>query len=441
VKTLPHDIRAERAVIGTLVTYPEAFVDITGMAAEDDFHLEPHRAVYRAVAKLHQAGGATDITAIEAALALSGSLNLVGGLEGLSQLSECRTTQAVRHARRVRDLAGARRAIVLAMELAEEGEAAMEDPIAFIDRMTSRVADASSVQRHATAVPASVVVRELVEDWKSRAGGARPGLQTRWPRVNELTTGLQDGEYIVIAARPSSGKSALVLNLAIDAVTRGEGIPTMFVSLEMSRLDLMKRATSDLSGVDFNCVRSGKMGETLFASAMQASSRLDRAPLYIDAASGLTIGELAARVRQWRRDPKRGAAKSRALVVVDYLQRLRPSSKPESREQAIAEVSRGLQTLAAQIQCPLVVAAQLNRDTEKSKRRPMMSDLRESGSIEQDADVIAFIHRPDRMDDKIEKGTTEFILEKQRNGETGIVNMYFDGAHQRFNEITTRYAG
>lgn len=437
---LPSDPAAERAVLTAIVLRPSVFPDCGDLTCPDDFADPRHRAFAEALWSLGAAHEPIDEATLSAKLRSLNRLQLIGGDEGISEL--CRDAvsshNVLRHARRVRDVAAARRLALVALDVHGGSESALDDPAAWVDRSASRLAEASRLQRDDGGVLVRDILESTFRDLEARAKGEHRGIGTRYGDLDAITQGFHPGEYVIVAARPSCGKSALVMNFAGHTAIRDQ-IPVRVFSLEMPRAKLMHRILAEHARVDHARLRSGKLTQMEADSLLSASAKIAKAPLELDDARGLTIGELCARARQWRRDPKRGGARKEAMVVVDYLQLLRPTSPSKVREQDVAEISRGLFNLAGQLECPVIVAAQLNRAIEqRAKSKPMLSDLRESGSIEQDADTILFVHRPDRVDESITPGTTELIVAKQRDGETGIVNLHFVGRLTSFEPVERR---
>ena len=264
------------------------------------------------------------------------------------------------------------------------------------------------------------------------------GVATGFERLDELTSGLQNSDLIIIAGRPSMGKTAFALNIAQYAALEA-GVPVAIFSLEMAREQLATRMLSAEARVDSQRLRKGFLGETDWPKLTTAAGRLSDAPIYIDDTPAITVMEMKAKSRRLKADAGLG------LVVLDYLQLMRGSSFKDSREQEISEISRSLKALAKELSLPVIALSQLNRKVEdRTNRRPQMADLRESGAIEQDADVIAFIYRDEvynRSDDNPEKGMAEIIIGKQRNGPTGIVKLAFQEKYTRFENLARGVEG
>jgi replicative DNA helicase len=439
--TLPHDHAAERTVLGAILLRPEVFGDIVAIAIEDDFHVPAHRCVFRAMCKLADAGTPIDAVSLERQVRDAGELNIVGGPEGVSDLTRTVVSSynALGHARRVRDMAGVRRTVELAARLAEDGRGseASQDPIGWIEQSAHRLAEAGHVHRDDSGVDLSQLCSEYIPELVARKEGKREGIMSGLPDLDAIAGGFQPGDLIVIGARPGIGKSALACNIARNSAVQ-RGIPVRFFSLEMTAKELMDRLVSEHSKVKLTALRAGQITRTESETVIETLSRFHRSPLSIDDRSQLPIHAIAASARAWRRDRKRGGSHERALVIVDYVQIARPSRHHHNREQEIAEISSGLKALAKDIQAPVIALAQLNREAEE--RRPVLKDFRESGALEQDANIAIFIHRSGARNDDPNKppGDTELIVAKNRNGPTGIAKVQYDGFHTRFYSVENR---
>ncbi|HKY51663.1 MAG TPA: replicative DNA helicase [Candidatus Limnocylindria bacterium] len=435
------DVKAERAVLGAILLRPDVLNDVVHLVAEDDFSDPKHAAVFRAIAKVANRGDTIDIVTLERELEVAERLRMVGGGAALSELAgdAVGARAVVRHARQVRDLGVARRLYVAAMDVRDAASEAVADPVAWVERQAARLADAAKLHREDTAQRVGALLPGAMQRLQRRAAGEELGTPYGYPDLDVITGGMVPTEYVVLAARPSCGKSALAMQIAWQVAVR-ERVPVRVHSLEMNDAQQVDRLFAQIGRVNHGSLRTGRLTAMDMENILGAAKRLHEAPLWLDQTRGLTIGELSSRVRQWRRDPQAGGAHERALVVVDYLQLVRPSRRSSSREQEVAEVSGALQTLAGQTGCSLVVLAQLSREVEKRGKsaKPMLSDLRESGAIEQDADTILFVHRPDRSDESVSPGTSELIVAKARNGETGAVPLHFVGRLVSFESVERR---
>ena len=461
-RPLPHNKEAEAAVLGGVLLRNEALNDIVSIVGEDDFYVPAHRAVFRAMIKLADRGQPIDIVTLEHQLRAAEELALVGGLEGLGKLAEryASSHNIGAHAELVRQSAAVRNLVVAAQEIAEEGREEVESVDEFIDNAERRLLEVNQKGRQGSYRSAKDLIHGVFESITERAKLKNPitGVPTQFTKLDEMTGGLQPGDLIILAARPSMGKTALALNFAQHAcITQARHahlpedekpsrFPVLFFSLEMSAQQLIERILCSEARVDAGKLRGGRLVEHEFAELVRAADRIYRAPLFIDDSASPTILEIRARARRFRQDrqifpPSAGDGKRPPLgmIVVDYLQLCRGGKgRYDVREQEISEISRGLKAIAKELQVPILALSQLNRGVDsRADHRPQLSDLRESGAIEQDADVIMFIYREERYQTDEEKkrqveGQSEVIIGKQRNGPTGTVHLTFIGKHTRF---------
>ncbi len=463
-RPLPHNKEAESAVLGGVLLRNDALGDVASIIGEDDFYVPAHRAIYRAMVKLSDRGQPVDLVTLESQLRAADELGLVGGLEGLAKLADryASSHNVGAYAELVRQSAAVRNLVVAAQEIAEEGREELPDVDEFIDNAEKRLLEVNQRGRQGSYRSAKDLIHGVFESITERAKLKNPitGVPTQFTKLDEMTGGLQPGDLIILAARPSMGKTALALNFAQHACItqtrhmhlpeeeRPSRFPTLFFSLEMSAGQLIERILCSEARVDAGKLRGGRLIEQEFAELVRAADRIYRAPLFIDDSAAPTILEIRARARRFRQDrqifppPPEGRESKRpplGLIVVDYLQLCRGGrGRYDVREQEISEVSRGLKAIAKELQLPVLALSQLNRGVDsRADHRPQLSDLRESGAIEQDADVIMFIYREERYmtDDEKKRaveGQSEVIIGKQRNGPTGTVHLTFVGKHTRF---------
>jgi replicative DNA helicase len=435
--------------------------EVVTLLVEDDFHVPAHRSVFRAMVKLSERGQAIDVVTLEHQLRGVDELGLVGGLEGLGRLADRYATShnLVHHAKIVRDTAVVRNLVVAAQEIAEDGRNAVEEVDTFIDQAERRILEVNQRGRRDVVRSAGELLHGVFEKITLRAKLDNPvtGVPTHFTKLDELTGGLQPGDLVILAARPSMGKTALALNIAQQAcilpqrymqlpeAERPPQFPVLVFSLEMSADQLVERMLCSEARVDFTSLRTGRWTDSDFRELVSAADRLHRAPLYIDDSAAATILEIRARARRFRQDrrifpdeAKPAHGPPLGLIVVDYLQLCRGAKNHDIREQEISEISRGLKAIAKELQLPVLALSQLNRGVDsRTDKRPLLSDLRESGAIEQDADVIMFIYREERYETDEQKrkqleGKAEVIIGKQRNGPTGTVHLSFLGKYTRF---------
>ncbi len=457
-QTLPHKSEAEAALLGGVLLRNEAFDEVEGILNEEDFYVPAHRAVFRAMRHLREAGQAIDVLTLEHQLELAGDLGLIGGIEGLGALADRHTStrNVASYARIVREMATVRRLVVVTREIADEGMGGPEDIREFVDGAERRILEVNQRGREGGYVKVDNLVNEVFANLAQRARAKNPitGVPTGYSKLDEMTGGMQPGDLVILAARPSMGKTALALNICQNAALRSfeedVAYPVLFFSLEMSSAQLIERVLCSEARIDAGKIRSGSLTESDFAELIRAAGNVHKAPLFIDDSAAPTILEIRARARRFRQDreifppqePTEEGMPSRpplGLIVVDYLQLCRGGKgRYDSREQEISEISRGLKAIAKELKLPVLALSQLNRGVDsRSDHRPQLSDLRESGAIEQDADVIMFIYRGERYEtDEVKRkeleGQAEVIIGKQRNGPTGTVHLTFVGKHTRF---------
>lgn len=404
-----------------------ALREVRDIVRPEDMHAPANAAVYESMLVVSDRGDPIDVVTLEAQLRSTDKLGLLkGGAQYLAKLSDGYTSShnAVAHARRVRDMAGARRFIEEIRGLADVGDEIGEDPSSWCERALDKLQPLARFGRVGSYTHWADSIRPAIDEANTRR---RTGVvPIMWDNLSRLADGWISPDLIVPAARPSFGKTAFAMDCVRHAAAFG--IPVLFLSLEMSKTQLVQRGLSSESGVDSKRWRSGHwlLGE--LETVVRSAGDLHKQPIYIvDDVN--EIGQLCALARQWRNDPKvfpRDRRDRRGFIVLDYIQRSYARGYGAKRELEISYISRSLKSLAKELDVPVMALAQLNRaiDTRKG-HRPMLSDLRESGAIEQDADTVLFIHRPGRYDKKTPSELTEVIIAKQRNGQTGMVKLDF----------------
>ena len=475
-RTLPHRPEAENAVLGgILLRGRDALGEVQEYVREEDFYQPRAQAVFRAMRILDERGEPIDVITLESQLRRTGELELVGGIEGLARLDRYATAHNIKaHAELILEAAQVRNLVVVTREIAEEGMDELEDPKAYIDTAEQKVLKVNERGRKSTYRSSRELMLEVFQGITDRQRQTDPitGVPTGFFQLDEMTAGLQPSDLIIIAARPSMGKTAFALNLAQQACItpakymnapadqRPARYPVLFFSLEMGATQLIERVLCSEARVDYAQLRrGGRMMEQDFRNLIAAADRISSAPLYIDDTAAPSIMEIRARARRWRDDrtifpdpdPADPSANHKGLgmIMVDYLQLARGGkARYDSREQEISEISRGLKALAKELKVPVIALSQLNRAVDsRADHRPQLSDLRESGAIEQDADVIMFIYREERYlsgdtpEDKRREveNKAEIILGKQRNGPIGTVHLTFLKKHTRFENPAPEY--
>jgi replicative DNA helicase len=429
LKVPPHSIEAEQAVLGGLMIDNTAWDLVADLLVESDFYRQDHRLIFRAISELTGAGEPCDAVTLGERLGEE-----AGGLAYVGTLANQTPTAAnvVSYARIVRQHAIRRQAIAAAAWITEAMFDRPHDPVEqLLDEAQARVMSLN--EQKATRGPALIAatLRGFVEDLESRhdADGIT-GLASGYSDLDELTQGFQDGDLVILAGRPSMGKTTLAMNIA-GRVCKEAG-PVMVFSLEMAARQLTQRLVADMGRVGMSRLRNGKLHDDEWPRVSSAVAQLNELPLMVDDSAGISITELRSRARQAQR--KLGQLR---LVVVDYLQLLRGDRRSENRTQEVTDISRGLKALAKELSCPVIALSQLSREVERrTNKRPTMADLRESGAIEQDADLICFIYRDEVYNpESPDKGTAEIIVAKQRNGPIGDVRLSFLGEFNRFENL------
>ena len=402
-----------------------------------DFYKTGHAAIYEALIHLYDTTQTVDIVQLNQRLADLGQLEQVGGVKFLVELAEAvpSATGAPHYARIVHEKAVLRRLIEAAGKILYEAHSSSEPVGDILDRAEQEIFRLAETRSGQEASELKVLLQETFARLEAQEGRYLTGLDTGFTELNEMTSGLQDGEMVIVAARPSMGKTALALNIA-EHITLVNKDPVLFFSLEMSRQQLAQRLLCSRSGVDSHRLRRNMLTEDDWPRLHMSVDELSAAPMFIDDSPGLSLLGMRARSR---RLASRHEIKA---VFVDYLQ-LMSAPQSESRQQEVSNISRGIKAMARELEVPVVCLSQLNRSPEgREGHRPRMSDLRESGSLEQDADVVLMLHREEYYhDDEWREanpdkvGTAEVIITKQRNGPTGTVHLQFHGATTRFNNL------
>ncbi|HEY3643756.1 MAG TPA: replicative DNA helicase [Gammaproteobacteria bacterium] len=443
MRTPPHSLEAEQAVLGGLMLDNTAWERVADRVTEEDFYRQDHKLIFRAMAELADADQPFDAVTLAEWLQARNRLEQAGGLAYLATLARDTPTAAnVRsYADIVRERSVLRQLIRVGGELAEsayrpDGRSVVE-LVDQAERSVFEIAERGD-RMGKSYVRISELMSKAVDrlDTLLHADSSVTGIATGLSKFDEMTAGLQPGDLVIVAGRPSMGKTTFAMNIAEYAAISG-GLPVAIFSMEMSGEQLAMRMISSLGRIDQLKVRTGKLDDTDWKRVSSAISIMSKAPMFIDDTGALTPTELRARARRLKRDHNLG------LIVVDYLQLMQVPGTRENRATEISEICRSLKSLAKELRIPVIALSQLNRSLEqRPDKRPIMSDLRESGSIEQDADVIVFIYRDEVYDkDSPDKGTAEIIIGKQRNGPIGMVRSTFLGAYTRFENYTSEDGG
>ena len=439
-KVPPHDVEAEQAVIGSMLTDMEAVISSIEVLKPEDFYREDNKLIYTAMVNLYTRSEPIDLITVKSELESMGKFDQVGGIEYLAELPEKvpTTANASKYIKIVEEKSTLRRLIKAANEIIELGYDPTEDLEDIMEGAEKKIFNLmqDKNQKGYTAIK-DVLVDSFtnLEELYNRKQHIT-GVPTGFIDLDYRTAGLHGSEFILIAARPAMGKSAFVLNIAANAALKAN-VPVAIFSLEMSKEQMVNRMLCSEAMVDSNKVRTGKLEEEDWAKLAEAIGPLSEAEIYIDDTPGISITEIRARCRKLKLEKNIG------LVIIDYLQLVQGSSKRAlgSREQEIAEISRSLKILAKELDVPVIALSQLSRAVEqRPDHRPMLSDLRESGSIEQDADIVMFLYRDDYYnEDSEKKDIAEVIIAKQRSGSTGTVDLRWMGSYTKFVNLEKRF--
>ena len=430
----PNSIEAEQAVLGGLMLSPDSWDRVADRLVEHDFYRRDHRLIFRAISDLSNKGMPYDAVTLGEWFDAQGLAELVGGSSYVIELANTTPSAAniVAYADIVREKSVLRQLIDAGTEIAgdafqPEGRSSQE-VLDVAEQKVYKIAEAGARGRQGFVGMRSAVKEAFqILHHRYENKGQVTGLSTGFADLDEMTAGLQPSDLIILAARPSMGKTALALNLAETAALRGKKAVAVF-SMEMSSSQLAFRLISSLGRINQQHLRTGDLEEEEWPRVTSAITMLSDAKIFIDDTPSLSPGELRARARRLKREHDLG------LIVIDYLQLMQVPGNKENRATEISEISRGLKALAKELNVPVLALSQLNRSLEqRTDKRPMMSDLRESGAIEQDADLIMFIYRDDYYNhDSADKGLAEIIIGKQRNGPTGMVKLTFLGQFTKF---------
>lgn len=434
----PQNVEAEQSVLGAMMIEREAISKVSEVLRPEDFYREAHRLIYNAMSELFNKNDAVDLVTVVEVLRRDEHLESAGGIAYVSALANSVPTAAnvMYHARIVEEKALLRQLINTATNVAGMGYEANEEVAVIMDKaekMILEVSNRKAGQEFASIKNIIFDVFDKVSELYSAKGGIT-GLSTGFKDLDKLTSGLQPSDLILIAARPSMGKTALVLNIAQNVAVK-EKQAVAFFSLEMSKEQLVQRMLCAEAPIDAQRLRIGELENNDWDKLVRAADRLAVAPIFIDDTAGITVMEMRSKARRLKieHDLK--------LIVIDYLQLMQGgsgSSRSENRQQEISEISRSLKALARELKVPVIALSQLSRSVESRQvKKPMLSDLRESGSLEQDADIVCFIYREDYYEPETErKNITDIIVAKHRNGPVDSVQLFFHKQFTKFSDLS-----
>src|ERR1700742_3942498 len=437
----PTSVHAEMTILGAMLVEPVAIIDATMLLKTDDFALDSHRKIYSSMLQLAESGHAVDIVTVADALKKRKELDSVGGIAYLASLSEGlpRKLSIESYVRIVRDKSLMRQLLsVCDMGMVEASDQSRE-ALDVLNQVASRLTE---ISEHAVTGGFSDITTIVKDSFGSidalyEQGREVTHLATHYIDFDRMTSGLQDSELIIIAARPSMGKTAWAINIAKNAAVKGDKVVAVF-SLEMSKASLLRRMLASQALVNSKAIQTGMLMREDRAKLITGLEKLMESKIFIDDTPGITLAEMRAKARRLKQQQGK-----LDLIVIDYLQLMTGSNSNargfENRTQEVSAISRALNGLAKEIKVPVVALSQLSRASEQrgGDKKPMLSDLRESGSIEQDADVVCFIHREEYYDRENEdlKGKAEIIIAKQRNGPTGSIHLAYLADYTRFENL------
>ena len=436
-KVPPQNLEAERAVLGAILLDNEVIFTVLEVLDPNAFYQDGHRTIFSSMLSLNERGQPIDLVTLTNRLRSDGLLERAGGAAYIPSLAEAVPTSAgaAHYANIVKEKAILRALITTSSEIVEECFDSPGDVDEIIDEAERRIFQISDRRIGATFFSIKEIVKSsfrTIEGLYARKEHVT-GVPTGFKDIDDLTSGLQSSDLIIVAGRPSMGKTAFALNIAQNAACAGKLNVAIF-SLEMAREQLVTRMLCSEARIDAHRLRSGYLGDTDWPKLTRAAGLLSDASIFIDDTPALSAMEMRAKTRRMKAD------KGLDLVIVDYLQLMRGRGRIDNREQEISEISRSLKALAKELALPVVALSQLNRAVEnRQDKRPMLADLRESGAIEQDADVIFFIYRDEFYDkNSADKGTAEIIIGKQRNGPVGTRKLAWLDKYTRFEDFTNR---
>lgn len=438
-RTPPQNIEAEQAVLGAIFIEPESLTTAAEILLPEDFYRSSHQQIFSVMLKLNDLGKAVDVVTVSEELASSGKLENIGGISYLMELANAVPTAAniEYYAKIVEEKSLLRRLIRTATDIAKEGytrEDEVDTLLTEAERKILEVANRKNTGDFQNIRDVLVKTYDHIEQLHNRKGEIT-GIPTGFHELDRMTAGFQKNDLIIVAARPSVGKTAFALNIAQNVATKTEHNVAIF-SLEMGAEQLVMRMLSSEGNINSQNLRTGALTDEDWRKLTMAMGSLSNAGIYIDDTPGIRVQEIRAKCRRLKQE------KGLGMVIIDYLQLIQGSSKrAENRQQEVSEISRSLKALARELEIPVIALSQLSRSVEqRADKRPMMSDIRESGSIEQDADIVAFLYRDDYYDQNTEnKNIIEIIIAKQRNGPVGTVQLAFAKEYNKFVNLEKRF--
>ena len=439
-KNIPYSIEAEESLLGNILIYSDAMREtMEADVSSDDFYLDKHKRIFHIMASMYENKEKVDTVSLSTKLKDFDYFDKIGGLEYLMKLTDSTISNVntKEYIRIIKNKSLSRQIIKAGEEIASNGYDGQTPIDEVLETAEKKILDITRSRTDGDFKSGNVVFDEAItrihaiED----AGSAITGVRTRFSALDSMTAGFQKGDLILLAARPSMGKSALALNIAVNSAMVSNGACAIF-SLEMPAEQLAMRMLSAKAKVDGQKIRKGQLGETEWSKINEASQELKHQKFFIDDTPGIKVSDMYAKCRKLKQEH------GLYLVIVDYIQLIQATGKTESRQQEVSEISRKLKAMARELGVPVIALSQLSRSVEsRQDKRPMLSDLRESGALEQDADIVLFIYREEYYNQKEEKESNnredvELIIAKHRNGPTGMVKLAFEKSYNAFYSIS-----
>lgn len=433
----PQNIDAEQAVLGAMLIKKEAIAEVSQLLRPEDFYRDAHKIIYEAMLTLFNRNEPADIVTVTNYLNNESKLDKVGGIAFVTALANVVPTAAnvIYHANIVREKADLRHLINTATDIAGMAYEAADDVADVIDKSEKMIMEVANRQNVSAFTPMKDIVIETFDkiNLLYESKGGLTGIPSGFRDLDALTSGLQASDLILVAARPSMGKTAFTLNIAANVALKSKKTVAFF-SLEMSKQQLVQRMLCSEGGIDSQKLKNGDLSNEDWDKLVRTADRVSSAPLYIDDTAGITVMELRSKARRLK------AEHGLDLIIIDYLQLMQGRGRggSDNRQQEISEISRSLKAVARELNVPVIALSQLSRSVESRQiKRPMLSDLRESGSLEQDADIVMFLYREDYYDpETTNKNITEVIVAKHRNGPVDTIRMFFTKQFTRFNDLS-----
>ena len=432
----PQNIEAEKSVLGAMLIKKEAIIYVQEILSPEDFYREAHKVAYEAMLKLTNNEEAVDIVTLTEELRKEGHLEKIGGVRFVTDIANTVPTAAniSYHAKIVKEKAELRRLIDAATAIAAAAYEDTDEVANIMDEAEKRILAVAAGQSNDGFEPMKAILLrtfDRINDLYESKGNIT-GISTGFKDLDHITSGLQPSDLVLVAARPSMGKTAFTLNMASYIGLHNLGTVAFF-SLEMSKEQLMQRMLCSEGGIDAQRLRTGQLEDEEWTRLVETANRLNSAPIYIDDTAGITVMEMRSKARRLK------AEHGLSVIFIDYLQLMqgRASKNSDNRQQEISEISRSLKALARELSVPVIALSQLSRSVESRQvKRPMLSDLRESGSLEQDADIVMFLYREDYYDKDTEaKNVTEVIIAKHRNGPVDTIKLFFQKEFTKFRDL------